>query len=71
MWKKNSDYEYFIYCYVPCLMLIYSYSEYFIIATKMILFIVLLFFVIPLSYSTFKKSLTINDISVFKQVEEV
>ena len=34
--KKYSDYEYFIYCYVPCLMIIYSYSEYFIITTKML-----------------------------------
>ena len=34
--KKYSDYEYFIFCYLPCLMIIYSYSEYFIIPTKMI-----------------------------------
>ena len=34
--KKYSDYEYFIFCYLPCLMIIYSYSEYFIITTKMI-----------------------------------
>jgi len=34
--KKYSDYEYFIFCYMPCLMIIYSYSEYFIIPTKMI-----------------------------------
>jgi hypothetical protein len=32
--KKYSDYEYFIFCYLPWLMIIYSYSEYFIITTK-------------------------------------
>ena len=53
------------------LMIIYSYSEYFTIATKMILFVVTLFFVIHLSYSTFKKSLTISDINVFIQVDEL
>ena len=52
-------------------MIINSYSEYFIIVTKMILFVVSLFFVIHLSYSTFKKSLTINDINVFIQVDEL
>ena len=34
--KKYSDYEYFMFCYMPCLMIIYSYSEYFIITTKTI-----------------------------------
>jgi hypothetical protein len=34
--KKYSYYEYFIFCYLPCLMIKYSYYEYFIITTKML-----------------------------------
>jgi hypothetical protein len=34
--KKYSYCEYFIFCYLPCLMIKYSYYEYFIITTKML-----------------------------------